>query len=639
MPKARKLSRDRVSSPPSGAGGSGVSVCTSCEEGIQSKFPDAVDLSVFRQDRGAPLSLRHKQWIVRQALVMLDENYVHLPMKRAMHAVDPVQRLKILRDRLDSVASEEDLQEELDEVGFHRALLEVFYSLRDSHTCYELPRFYDGKIAFLPFMVEDIYEDDRRKYIVSAIVPGCAHEGFAAGVEILDWNGMSIDRAVRNHAHQCMGSNPDARHSEALMSLTLRVLKQTPEPDHDWATVGYLTADDQREEKRFSWKVATLPREPVPTRRPATTHEMAKNPKLEVLKIMRRHLFARAKNEIKTKHDDVFSARPVMTARGKVGYLRIWSFELDDEEAFRDEFISLISKLPQNGLIIDVRENPGGRMTAAEYILQTLTPRRIEPQPVQFINTLLNQSLVNAKRPGKDLPDLTAWRSTIAEGLQTGAVYSAAYPKSDPQKCNNIGQKYFGPVVVIADALTYSAAEMFAAGFQDHRIGPVLGTDKRTGGGGANTWEYEKFRRYMLPDYRTLPNGVGFMTAIRRSLRVGPHAGALLEDYGVTRDQAHRMTRKDVLCSNDDLIERAASVLNGMFMVRSGPNRVTVELSRPELTSFEISVDDRPVRCAVKRDDKKAIVTFDRPRSSAGPFDIRAFEGALPTLRYRAALG
>ena len=74
-------------------------------------------------------------------------------------------------------------------------------------------------------------------------------------------------------------------------------------------------------------------------------------------------------------------------------------------------------------------------------------------------------------------------------------------------------------------------------------------------------------------------------------------------------------------------------------MVRSGPNRVTVELSRPELTSFEISVDDRPVRCAVKRDDKKAIVTFDRPRSSAGPFDIRAFEGALPTLRYRAALG
>src|SRR4029078_11921345 len=142
-----------------------------------------------------------------------------------------------------------------------------------------------------------------------------------------------IDRAVRNHAHQCMGSNPDARHSEALMSLTLRVLKQTPAPDHDCATVGYLTADDQREEKRFSWKVATLPREPVPTRRPATTHEMAKNPKLEVLKIMRRHLFARAKNEIKTKHDDVFSARPVMTARGKVGYLRIWSFELDDEEA------------------------------------------------------------------------------------------------------------------------------------------------------------------------------------------------------------------------------------------------------------------------------------------------------------------
>ena len=63
-----------------------------------------------------------------------------------------------------------------------------------------------------------------------------------------------------------------------------------------------------------------------------------------------------------------------------------------------------------------------------------------------------------------------------------------------------------------------------------------------------------------------VPPASADMTAIRRSLRVGPHAGALLEDYGVTRDQAHRMTRKDVLCSNDDLIERAASVLNGMFM-------------------------------------------------------------------------
>jgi C-terminal processing protease CtpA/Prc len=39
------------------------------------------------------------------------------------------------------------------------------------------------------------------------------------------------------------------------------------------------------------------------------------------------------------------------------------------------------------------------------------------------------------------------------------------------------GQKYFGPVILIIDALCYSTTDMFAAGFQDHNIGEVLGAD------------------------------------------------------------------------------------------------------------------------------------------------------------------
>ena len=34
--------------------------------------------------------------IVEQALVLMEQLYVHLPLKRAMHAIDPVQRLKLL---------------------------------------------------------------------------------------------------------------------------------------------------------------------------------------------------------------------------------------------------------------------------------------------------------------------------------------------------------------------------------------------------------------------------------------------------------------------------------------------------------------------------------------------------------------
>ncbi|MFF3930493.1 S41 family peptidase [Streptomyces hirsutus] len=45
-------------------------------------------------------------------------------------------------------------------------------------------------------------------------------------------------------------------------------------------------------------------------------------------------------------------------------------------------------------------------------------------------------------------------------------------------------------MVLITNARCYSATDIFAAGFQDHRIGPVLGTDENTGAGGANVWTH-----------------------------------------------------------------------------------------------------------------------------------------------------
>jgi hypothetical protein len=51
-------------------------------------------------ERKAKLSRKDRLRIVEQALLLLNMNYVHLPLKRAMHAVDPIQRLKLMRFRL-----------------------------------------------------------------------------------------------------------------------------------------------------------------------------------------------------------------------------------------------------------------------------------------------------------------------------------------------------------------------------------------------------------------------------------------------------------------------------------------------------------------------------------------------------------
>src|SRR5215211_1553305 len=59
-----------------------------------------------------PLTLDERRQIVRQAQVLIEQLFVHLPLKRAMHAVDPVQRLRLLDRRLEGF-SDRRFQDEM----------------------------------------------------------------------------------------------------------------------------------------------------------------------------------------------------------------------------------------------------------------------------------------------------------------------------------------------------------------------------------------------------------------------------------------------------------------------------------------------------------------------------------------------
>mgnify|MGYP001212172563 CR=1 FL=1 len=124
-----------------------------------------------------------------------------------------------------------------------------------------------------------------------------------------------------------------------------------------------------------------------------------------------------------------------------------------------------------------------------------------------------------------------------------------------------LGQR--NPVVLITDALCYSTTDIFAAGFQDHHIGTILGVDANTGAGGANVWEYALIAELMADPahFSALPGDASFRFAVRRVTRVGENAGVPLEDLGVLPDRLHRLTRRDVLERNVDLINRAARIL------------------------------------------------------------------------------
>ncbi len=297
------------------------------------------------------------------------------------------------------------------------------------------------------------------------------------------------------------------------------------------------------------------------------------------------------------------------------GYIRLFSFDVDNARQFLKTFTNLITKesFPQDGLILDVRGNPGGNIRAAESLLQLFTPNHIAPELFEFLNTPLNFQICKS---APDTWDLQRWLRSIGESVLTGATYSAGFPLTLGTLCNGVGQVYYGPVVLITDALSYSATDIFAAGFQDNDVGPVVGTAGNTGAGGANFWSLDDLRRAQKKDpkspFKKLPKGAEMIVAVRRSIRVGLRAGSPLEEFGVAPDVRHLMTRRDLLEDNVDLLVRAARLirqqpsfrlsvtpvgLNGAReIVVNAASKVPPSRAGRRISRLDVYVNGRPVR-------------------------------------------
>jgi len=566
----------------------------------------------------SPLPTSDRIEIVDQALALLEGCYVHLPLKRAMHAVDPVQRLRLLGHRLQGG----DVS--LSGRTFHDEMTAIFTSARDLHTNYLLPSPYRRLTAYLPFFVEECFDDARRpRYVVSKLVEGFEHPSFDVGTEILHWNGTPMARAVDRNGDRQAGSNPDARHARGLDSLTLRPMVRLLPPDETWVTVTFRTAAGKLEELRATWEVFSPEAGRVDvdpdTFSPSAT-ALGIDVQTDAVHQAKKRLFAAAAVEadwriaageapgtppgaLPTGMPTVFRARPVKTRFGTFGYLRIFTFNVSDAGAFVREFVDLVRELPEDGLILDVRGNPGGSIWASEQLLQTLTPRPIEPARFQFINSPTTLRLCQEHSRSSAGLDLGPWVASVEEAVKTGATYSRAYPITDPDRCNAIGQKYCGPAVLITDALCYSATDLFAAGFQDHEIGPILGCSGNTGAGGANVWSHAlvcQLASWPQSPFRSLPVDAGMNVSVRRSLRVGRRAGTPLEDLGVVPDELHWMTSRDVIGQNEDLIERAAALLaeRKPYRLRVGINvreeRAELAIATRNLASVDAYLDGRP---------------------------------------------
>jgi len=551
--------------------------------------------------------------LVEQASLLLNELYVHLPLKRAMHAIDPGQQLRNLSARA----------AQLSERAFHDELIDIFTDLRDLHTNYLLPAPFAGQIAFLPFLVEEYYDrSGTPHFIVTKMLAGFTDDTFVVGSEITFWSGTPMARAVDLNAERQAGSNDDARHARGLEAMTLRDMTQSSPPAEWWVTISFTTPTGAGKEIRLDWQVfapdpspnavdpddggrasaRVLGYDAVTERRRRAKKVMFNPPAMKAEATATRRRATASADATSSTMPDVFAFRDVATSSGVFGYLRIWTFMVDDAEAFLVELVRILALLPSNGLIIDVRGNGGGNLLAAEGALQLFTPHRISPTLLSLIATEVTTALCASDRAAA--VDLQGWRDSLIQASLTGSVYSQSLPIVAEADFNQIGQCYQGPVVLITDALCYSATDMFAAGFRDNDLGPILGTAANTGAGGANVWTHELFRSLFGDSFgfRALPRQSAFRVAFRRTTRQGSAAGTPIEDLGIVPDAVHRLTKRDILQGNQDLIAAAARSLKRLplrklevAVDRVAGGRLALTVSMHGIDRVDIACDGRPI--------------------------------------------
>ncbi len=555
-----------------------------------------------------PLTQLERNNIITMFTELLDGLYVHLPLKRAMYGIDPVQQLRRLHERARLMSDD----------AFHREIGGILTNLRDAHTAYIAPSPLAGSAARLPFLVEQFGSDSVPRFIVSKVIPELiTDDEFIEGVEIIEWNGGPIADAVRRRGESERGGRPDSAMARALDSLTFRPLGIGPPPDERWIIVGYRPDDDAPlREHRFDWRFiypGPAPDAAHPTAPAAAA--TAIHPDRAMVRRAKKLSFNSALWETE-RHDrvaaagvgmgdsgwitgqfqDNVSARVVSVAGRDYGYLRLWSFELSDDDGFVAEVVRLLAELPQDGLIIDLRGNPGGLIWAAERLLQLFTPSSIAPTRFSIIASDLTRAMTDAPQNRRSL---SPWRRTLLDAIGTGEVYSQSVPITPPERCNDIGQVYGGPVITVVDSTTYSAADLFAAGFADNGIGTVVSLGRATGAGGANVWWADTLNSvlagtpHQLP---RLPKGVGFTLSVRRATRIGASDGAPIEDIGIVGHRTYAMTRDDLLFGNTDLLTFCARLIESepatSLVVRWKAPLLDLEVGR--LDRIDVYVDGRP---------------------------------------------
>jgi hypothetical protein len=480
----------------------------------------AEPLAGFRDRLDAPASDACAD-IAEQAARLLEDAWVHLPDVPADVPADvPVH------DSAPGMLRRLGARRPRTEAAFHEALLSIFATLGDGHTQCYVPGPRSGRLAFLPFLARECFEQGQWRLAVTSSAIDDLHRGDL----VISWNGVPVADVIARQMAQQPAANTQARRARAVQTLTFRPLDWLPLPESDDVRLEVEAPDRPPRTVRATWHVA------------------------DGAWVQRRFApYFGSRDDAPALHG--IRADIVETSSGAFGHIRIASFERKPDLLLAG-FLDALASLPPAGLLLDVRGCEQGIIASGEQLLQLFAAGPIEPQPFRFRITELIRHIVRTS------PALAAWSDVVEHAARRGERFSEGRPLTSPEQANHVGRRYHGRVVVLCDALTYSTAEMLAAGFQDHGLGLVVGTAPRTGGGGGSPWSLGTIHELSGRDlFRPMPGGPQYRVAVRQSHRVRARRGVLLEAAGVVPDVLYRPTHTDLLRDDAELFETIGRIL------------------------------------------------------------------------------
>ena len=474
-----------------------------------------VALSAWLKENAQPVDAGDRL-LVEQAACLFERAGVHL-LERRSRGIDPIARLHRLHAAMPG-----------DRAGLYRDLIAIFAEFGDRHSRCVLPPLWNERFAYLPFVVGACVENGASALLVT----GSASARLRPGDRLVSWNGRPVSEVLQAHAAWQLGANAAARQAKAVQTLTVRPLALLPPPEGEVELVS--EGPSGLRTTRFEWQVADMAR-------------------------VGRDLAACAppEPEFDASPGGLLSRR-LPTPAGPVGWIRIASLRVPPAQ-FLPSLAAVLDRQPPLGLVLDLRGCEEGFVQTGERMLRLFTDRTVEPLSFELRPTEWIRDLV------RTCPAMAEWQAPVEAALAAGRPYSAGRPLTPGDILNGPGRSYRGRLLVLVDALTYSTAEMFAAGVQDHGIGTVMGVAPRTGGGGGSAWSQDLVHRLSGDDFFAREAGTASLRmAVLRCRRTGANSARLIEGEGVIPELLHAVTRRDLLCADADLVDRALHYLGGM---------------------------------------------------------------------------